>query len=56
MQPSRIVTLSSIIVFLIITLDPIEQLEPITTFFSIMVLWPIEQFVPNLTLSPTKTF
>ena len=53
-QPSRIVTLFSIIVFLIITLDPIEQSDPILTFFSIIVLWPIEQFFPILTFSPTK--
>ena len=37
-HPSSIFTLSSIIVFLIITLDPIEQLDPILTFFSIIVL------------------
>jgi len=35
-----------IIVFLIITLDPIEQLFPIITFFSIIELCPIEQFFP----------
>ena len=32
-EPSRMFTLSLIIVFLIITFDPIEQLDPITTFF-----------------------
>ena len=45
-QPSKILTLSLIIVSLIITLEPIEQLEPISTFCSIIVLWPIEQFFP----------
>ena len=37
-QPSNIETLFLIIVFLIITLDPIEQLSPITTLLSIIVL------------------
>ena len=54
-QPSRIATLFSIIVFLINTFDPIEQSDPMLTFFSIIVLWPIEQFFPILTFSPTKT-
>ena len=44
------------IVFLIITLEPIEQLEPICTFFSIIVLWPIEQFLPIFTFLPIKIF
>ena len=55
-QPSKILTLSLIIVFLIITLEPIEQLEPIWTFFSIIVLWPIEQFLPIFTFLPIKIF
>ena len=55
-QPSKILTLSLIIVFLIITLEPIEQLEPICTFFSIIVLWPIEQFLPIFTFLPIKIF
>ena len=37
-QLSRIFTLSPINVFLIIVFDPIEQLFPIETFFSIIVL------------------
>ena len=37
-HPSKIFTLSLIIVFLIITFEPIEQFEPIDTFFSIIVL------------------
>ena len=37
-QLSRIFTLLPIKVFLIITLEPIEQLFPIETFFSIIVL------------------
>ena len=37
-HPSKIFTSSLTIVFLIITLEPIEQLAPITTFFSIIVL------------------
>ena len=42
--------------FLIITLEPIEQFEPIITFFSMIELWPIKQFFPILTLVPIKTF
>ena len=45
-QPSKILTLSLMIVFLIITLEPIEQFEPKTTFFSNIELCPIEQFFP----------
>ena len=45
-HPSKILTLSSMIVFLMIVLDPIEQLDPITTFFSTIELCPIEQFFP----------
>ena len=37
-HPSKILTLSFITVFLIITLEPIEQFEPTITFFSIIVL------------------
>ena len=48
-QPSKITILFLIIVFLIITLDPIEQLSPIITFFSIIELCPIQQFFPILT-------
>ena len=45
-QPSKILTLFLIIVFLIITFEPIEQLSPITTLLSIIELCPIEQFLP----------
>ena len=55
-QPSKIETLSLIIVFLIITLEPIEQLEPITTLLSIIVLCPIEQLDPILTFFPINIF
>ena len=55
-HPSKICTLSSIIVFLIITFEPIEQLDPIITFFSMIVLCPKEQFFPILTFFPIKTF
>ena len=55
-HPSKIFTLSLIIVFLIITLEPIEQFEPIITFFSIIELWPIEQLFPIFTFLPIKTF
>ena len=55
-HPSKMLTLSLIIVFLIITLEPIEQFEPIITFFSMIVLWPIKQFFPILTFLPIKTF
>ena len=55
-DPSKILTLSLIIVFLIIVFDPIEQLFPMLTFFSIIELWPIIQFNPKDTLFPTKTF
>ena len=41
-QLSKILTLFLIMEFLIITFEPIEQLFPIITFFSIIVLWPIE--------------
>ena len=37
-QPSNIFILLPIIVFLIITLEPIEQLSPITTLLSIIEL------------------
>ena len=37
-HPSKIFTLFLTIVFLIITLEPMEQFEPIITFFSIIVL------------------
>ena len=37
-QPSKIETLFLINVFLIITFDPIEQLSPIITLLSIIVL------------------
>ena len=36
--PSKICTLSSIIEFLIMTLEPMQQLLPILTLFSIIVL------------------
>ena len=55
-HPSKIFTLSLIIVFLIIVFDPIEQLFPILTFFSIIELWPIKQFDPKDTFLPIKTF
>ena len=55
-HPSKILTLSLTIVFLIITLEPMEQFEPIITFFSMIVLWPIKQFFPILTFLPIKTF
>ena len=55
-HPSKIFTLLFIIEFLIITLDPIEQLFPIITFFSIIELWPTKQFFPILTFLPTNTF
>ena len=55
-QPSKIFTSFLIIVFLIITFDPIEQLLPITTLLSKIVLCPIKQFFPIFTLFPTKTF
>ena len=55
-QPSNIETLFLIIVFLIITLEPIEQLSPITTLLSIIVLWPIEQLDPILTFFPINIF
>ena len=42
--PSNIWTLFLINEFLMITFEPIEQLSPIDTFFSIIVLWPIKQF------------
>ena len=38
------------------TLEPIEQFEPIITFFSIIVLWPIRQFFPIITFLPIKIF
>ena len=40
------IRLFSIIVFLINTFDPIEQSDPMLTFFSIIVLWPIQQYIP----------
>ena len=43
-------------IFLIMTLEPIEQFEPIITFFSIIVLCPIKQFFPILTFLPIKIF
>jgi len=55
-QLSKSLTLLLIKEFLIIVLEPIEQLSPIETFFSIIVLCPIEQFFPILTLVPIKTF
>ena len=55
-QPSKIDTLFLIKEFLMITLDPIEQLSPITTLLSIIVLWPIEQLDPILTFSPINIF
>ena len=55
-QLSKIFTLLPTMVFLIIELEPIEQLLPIDTFFSIIVLCPIEQLDPNTTFFPTKTF
>ena len=53
---SRILTLSPILQFFIRTLFPIIQLDPITTFDSIMVLWPTIEFFPILTFSLIKTF
>ncbi len=44
------------IVFLIITFDPIEQSLPIITFFSIIELCPMEQFFPIFTFFPINTF
>ena len=38
------------------TLEPIEQLSPIDTFFSKIELWPIKQLEPILTFVPNKTF
>ena len=55
-QLSKILILFLIILFLITTLEPIEQLSPIITFFSIIELCPIEQFEPILTFLPIKMF
>ena len=55
-QLSKILTLFLIKVFLTILFDPKEQLSPIVTFFSIIVLCPILQFSPIETLLPIKTF
>ena len=56
MQLSKIFTLFPIKEFLIILLDPIEQLSPIITFCSMIVLWPIKQLDPSFTFFPIKTF
>ena len=45
-HPSSMCTLSLIIVFLIKTFDPIEQLFPITTLLSIIELCPIKHDFP----------
>ena len=55
-QLSNIFTLSLIKEFLIIVLDPMQQLFPIITFFSIIELCPILQSFPILTFLPIKTF
>ena len=55
-QLSNILTLFFINVFLIMVLDPTEQLSEIITFFSIIVLCPILQFLPIEIFSPIKTF
>ena len=55
-HPSKILTLFFIIVFLIITFDPIEQLSPIITLLSKIELCPIKQFLPILTFLPIKTY
>ena len=39
-----------------IELEPIKQLLPIETFFSIIVLWPIKQLDPIKTFLPIRTF
>ena len=54
--PSRILTLLPIILFLIMTLDPIEHLFPMITLLSIIVLWPMEHFFPIFTFIPKRTF
>ena len=43
-QPSKISTLFFIIVFLIITFEPIEQLSPIITLLSIIELCPQNRY------------
>ena len=55
-HPSKMWTLFLINEFLMITFDPIEQLSPILTFFSMIELWPIKQFTPIFTFSPIRTF
>ena len=55
-HPSKILTELLIIVFLIITFEPIEQLSPMITLLSKIVLWPIKHFFPILTFLPIKTF
>ena len=50
------ITLSPIIVFLIIKLDPIIQFLPICTSCSIIVLEPINVFLPITTFLPIKVF
>ena len=48
-------TLSPIIVFFKIIPDPIIQFLPIITLCSIIVLEPINEFLPNFTPLPIKT-
>ena len=55
LQLSCITTRSPIIVFFIITLDPITQSFPIIELLSIIEFEPTNEFLPILIFLPTKT-